>query len=600
MASVPFPVGGNVRSHHVRGFTLVEMLVVVGMIVALASVGVALLLNQRDKAVEGVLESDARDAKGLLHNAHSLGDPVTYSGQQVFSAGRSLFVSASDVVITGTFPSGSIPPSGACLTFAIPSESLSRTVCVPGGDSGGGDSGGGDSGGGPPATGLSISYTSTSFPIAVGGSTSAPVIDGASGAVTYSIDGALPPFFSFDSSTGTITGPAENEWLLPATAEFGVGNLHACVRLTFGDVECWGDASMSQTMGGERQPYAQLSRGGSFGHHTCGITNSGGVECWGRNNDGQLGVNGTVGTNSATPIAIPLPGVASSVAVGGRSSCALLTDGDVWCWGWNTGGQLGNGTVTSPVLTPTQALFSDDVTAIALGELHLCGILVTGSVQCAGRNHYGQLGRGTTASASVAHPTFQNVTGITGTPVDIAAGADTTCLLFADGAVRCWGRNNSGQAGIGSTTPTNVTSPGTAVSLPSGVTSLAGGALYFCALIDDGTVRCWGSNAYGQLGNNSTTTSSSPVLVQQLSDAIGIAASGYHACATLSDATVECWGHNRWGAQGNHLPINSDPNPLPTPVPRFGLQPGLPSTVTVTATDETNASSSVTIVLSAG
>jgi alpha-tubulin suppressor-like RCC1 family protein len=151
-------------------------------------------------------------------------------------------------------------------------------------------------------------------------------------------------------------------------------------------------------------------------------------------------------------------------------------------------------------------------TAITAGSQHSCALLGGGTVKCWGDNTYGQLGDGTTDTMTSTPVT---VTGLSGTTA-IAAGADHTCALLTDGSVKCWGANHSGQLGDGTTT--NWPSPMAASGI-SMATAITAGTAHTCALFGDGTVRCWGSNGSGQLGDGTWTDRSAPVTVTGLSGA---------------------------------------------------------------------------------
>jgi alpha-tubulin suppressor-like RCC1 family protein len=294
---------------------------------------------------------------------------------------------------------------------------------------------------------------------------------------------------------------------------------------------------------------------------------------WGYNFDGELG-NGTVG-NSSTPVAVRLPSgtTVTAVAGGGLHSLALTSSGQVLAWGLNNIGQLGNGTTTNsstPVAVSQPS--GTTVTAIAGGASHSLALTSTGQVLAWGNNGSGQLGNGTTTRSStpvvVSLPSGTTVTAI-------AAGAQHSLALTSTGQVLAWGANLSGQLGNG--TIAGVSSTPVSVSLPSGttVTAIAGGGFHSLALTSGGQVLAWGNNGSGQLGNGTTTNSSTPVQVSLPSGTTvtAIAGGAGHSLAVTSSGQVLAWGRNFEGQLGNGTTTSSS-----TPV-----QVSLPSGTTVTA-----------------
>lgn len=227
-----------------------------------------------------------------------------------------------------------------------------------------------------------------------------------------------------------------------------------------------------------------------------------------------------------------------SVSGGGFFTCALMSDASAWCWGENNYGQLGLGTlVDSNLPGPVSGLGA--VTAVAGGSEHACARLSDDSVQCWGRNTQGQLGDGTSVDRSVPGP----VAGLT-TVAQLALGGNITdghsCARLTDGSLRCWGSNGDGQLGDGTTTD-RLTA--TAVTgLPGPAIDVAPGGLHTCAVLFDGTVWCWGRNNYGQLGDGTGAGHAAPTAVIGLTTAIDVEAGPFHTCARLSDSSVECWG----------------------------------------------------------
>lgn len=245
-------------------------------------------------------------------------------------------------------------------------------------------------------------------------------------------------------------------------------------------------------------------------------------------------------------------GVAEMAAGGYAHSCARLTDGTVRCWGFNFYGELGDGTLTTRS-NPVAVSGLSGVAEVAAGHRHTCARLTDGTVRCWGRNNTGQLGDGTTGFGS---PTPVAVSGLSGVAELAAGGSDSgshTCARLTDGTVRCWGDNTSGQLGDGTTT--NRSTP-VAVSGLSGVTHIAAGGAHTCARLTDGTVRCWGWNFRGQLGDGTTTNRSTPVAVSGLTGVAAIAGGYSHTCASLAAGTARCWGLNSNGQLGDGSTTN--------------------------------------------
>ena len=245
-------------------------------------------------------------------------------------------------------------------------------------------------------------------------------------------------------------------------------------------------------------------------------------------------------------------GVPVAIAGGGYHTCMLLGDQSVRCTGLNNWGQLGNNTFTN---SSTLVAASGLTTAVAVGAgiEHSCALLADGTARCWGTNFVGQLGDGTIGGSSQVP---KAVAGLSAA-IALASGGYHNCALLSDRTVRCWGRNQDGQIGNGNNT-TDAGTPQAVLNL-SGVAALAGGGYHSCALMPDRTVRCWGRNDRGQVGDGTTTSSSTPVPVSGMTNAIDVSAGLYHTCALLGDGTVQCWGQNDSGQIGNTLAFSSVP-----------------------------------------
>jgi alpha-tubulin suppressor-like RCC1 family protein len=204
------------------------------------------------------------------------------------------------------------------------------------------------------------------------------------------------------------------------------------------------------------------------------------------------------------------------VAAGSFHTCALTTAGGVKCWGSNGSGQLGDGT-TTPRLTPVDVSgLSSEVSAIATGLFgsHTCALTTGGGVKCWGNNFSGQLGDGTTTQGL----TPVDVSGLSSGVSAIAAGTGYTCALTTGGGIKCWGDNVFGQLGDGTTTQR--LTPVDVSGLSSGVSAIAAGTEHTCALTTGGGVKCWGRNSTGNLGDGTTTQRLTPVDVSGLTSAL--------------------------------------------------------------------------------
>lgn len=267
---------------------------------------------------------------------------------------------------------------------------------------------------------------------------------------------------------------------------------------------------------------------------------------------------------AGNPLLSESPSLITQIAAGSAHTCALMFGGKVKCWGKNPFGQLGDGT-TSDRLSPVDVVgLTSGVVNISAGIDHTCAVLNSGALKCWGSNSFGQLGDGTT----IDRPTPVDVSGLSSGVMDVSLGSTHTCALKSSGAVRCWGNNTLGQLGNGTTT--NSSTPVSLPDLSSGVKAISSGDEHACAITSGGAAKCWGSNAFGQLGNGTTTDSLSPVSVTSLSSGVvSISAGNAHSCAVTSTPAVKCWGKNNSGQLGDGTSIDR-----PTPVAPSGFTDG--------------------------
>jgi alpha-tubulin suppressor-like RCC1 family protein len=317
---------------------------------------------------------------------------------------------------------------------------------------------------------------------------------------------------------------------------------------------------------------------------TCELLPAATVQCWGYDFYGQVGDGGSqVDVRRFMPV--PVEGVngVASLAAGAYHVCSLLTDGTmrcwgnndyqeapalgpgltnvvdissgyehtcavltgdtVQCWGYNVSGQLGDGSTTNRS-TPV-AVGTANLTSVSAGRYHTCAVSADGVPQCWGENTVGQLGDGTTNNRllPVAVNGLAHVLAL-----EASSAGNHTCALLIDHTVRCWGANSSGQLGDGTTSNRLVP---VVVSGLSNAVALAVGGGHSCAMLADGGVQCWGDNSSGQIGDDTTNARLLPVAVTGLSNAVALAAGSGHTCALLADGAVQCWGSNSFGELGD-------------------------------------------------
>lgn len=299
--------------------------------------------------------------------------------------------------------------------------------------------------------------------------------------------------------------------------------------------------------------------------HTLALLNDGSVKCWGANDLGQCG-DGTT-TIVLTPITVSgLTGTVTSMASAHNGGCAAMQAGGILCWGYNSHGQVGDGATGVNRLTPVAVSgITGTVTKVYGGWWPgtFCAVLESSIVKCWGRNDFGQCGDGTTTDRN----TPVTMTAITETFETLAMGMSHVCALLESGAVKCWGKGSEGQLGDG----TSFSYTGVAVSGITTATSLDAGEHFSCASLEDGSVKCWGQNTYGQLGDGTNTQRNTPVTVSGISTAVNVACGVRHVCAALQDGGMTCWGYGGQGQLGNGVSGASSSTPVVVGSPALAL-----------------------------
>jgi alpha-tubulin suppressor-like RCC1 family protein len=347
---------------------------------------------------------------------------------------------------------------------------------------------------------------------------------------------------------------------LSNVASLAASNGHTCALISGGAVTCWGLNTYGQL--GDNTTTAHLTPANVSGltsgvtqitasvQYSCALTSGGGVKCWGGNASGQLGDNST--TTRLTPVNVSgLTSGVIQIAAGGQHTCALTSGGGVKCWGDNSYGQLGDNSTTTRLTPVNVAGLTTGVAKIVAGNYHTCALTAGGGVKCWGGNSYGQVGDNSTTTRL----TPVDVSGLASGVTQITTMAYHNCALGSGGGVKCWGDNASGELGDNSTT--NRLTPGDVSGLTSGATLISAGNYHTCALTSGGGVKCWGSDDYGQLGDNGTTTQLTPVDVSGLASGMSqIIAGGIHTCGVTSGGGAKCWGANIWGQLGDNSTTN--------------------------------------------
>lgn len=317
----------------------------------------------------------------------------------------------------------------------------------------------------------------------------------------------------------------------PTLRELALGDDHACAIMSDGSLDCWGSNGAGQNVG-------KLGNGGSAGafripgpvqglgvvatvsagpRHTCAVLQDGRTFCWGSDSTGQVG-DGANSSAADDSVVRPAQAVdladATSIATGWAHTCAATAAGAVWCWGGNSFYQLG--AQAFPAYVPRQVVGVNDVSEVVATDNGTCALRSDHTVWCWGE-HF----------ANVPTP-FGNLTAVS----ELAAGGDRLCAVLASGDASCW------QAGVPE-----------AVTLDQ-VVDLDVTQGHACAVRQGGSIWCWGANARGQLGDGTTTASSTPVQVPGLSGLTRVAVGGDSTCARDDDGHVWCWGRNDQGQLG--------------------------------------------------
>jgi alpha-tubulin suppressor-like RCC1 family protein len=398
--------------------------------------------------------------------------------------------------------------------------------------------------------------------------------DTAGGKLTYSAT-ALPPGLNIDSKTGLINGTptAVGSYTPTITAADSTGpSAHQAF-----------DWQITNQSAPPPDPGRAVAVSAGPGE-TCAVLASGRIDCWGIDDAGQLGIaddstlaSCVAGTAcSLTPVQVSGITDAVSVTVGGQHACALLANGSIECWGSDAGGALGDADDDSSGTPVPVAGISDALAVAATDSDNTCALLQGGQVDCWGPNEDGEVGNGTTTEQDTPTPVE-----LPDPAVDVEPGRDSTCALLTDHTVECWGDNQYGELGDGTIISTLQPDQSGLTGIPD-VSQIASPEISECAALQSGSVECWGSADDEELGIPPTSApdvcsagdpcSKTPLTVAGIQNVEMVTdGGGTFSCALLSGGSVSCWGWNGEGELGTGTNLaNSDPEYAP-PSPVTGL-----------------------------
>lgn len=362
----------------------------------------------------------------------------------------------------------------------------------------------------------------------------------------------------------------------PRVVRLSAGAVHTCALFDNGTVRCWGEDSASQLGDGlsgsetsrampQQVPMVNdaiaLATGGEF---TCVVRMDRTLRCWGQNLYAQAGQPAMAPSVVTAPSPVGGASDVRSLSSGQGSSCFVNGTNEARCWGHNDNATFGSSlvgdTTEMPVLVDAPGTLWR---SISVGGRHACGVSTSGALRCWGYGAQGQLATSLDAGPflTAPGPTVPMLTD----PSSLAVGYDHSCAVTAAGTF-CWGQNTYGQLGNGASGASSATP---ARVLRGDLVSVAAGGIggssdtdsegFSCGLTGGGDVYCWGANFFGQLGAETPTSSSTPLLVPGVTGALQVTLGAYHACALRCDGSVWCWGSTALGMGGLSLSTRIQP-----------------------------------------
>ena len=396
-----------------------------------------------------------------------------------------------------------------------------------------------------------------------------------------------------------LTGVGSQIGSMPGLRSISAGQDVTCGLVDSGtETICWGEGVNEDELLGSADSshngtYADLGTTGdrhtgvSVGiEHACAVVEST-IECWGRESSGELGDAGAQSSNPTSPVTAVIGyGTPVEVSVGYDATCAVLrisasdSFNRIGCWGESGSGQLGSGSMPDQTSgpssegrlveytssSPVQSHLSSSaiekspssIDQLEMGNSHTCTVSVYGLVKCRGTNTYGQLGVGSTTHTGDSGTMPWTDLGSNRTVSQLSAGDLFNCAILDGGDVKCWGYNGNGQLGLGSTSsrgdnPNEMGDNLPALALGQPAVDVSAGNNHACAVLLDGTLKCWGHNAYGQLGLGDASTRTSPTTVGLGTGMVArdVEAGTDETCVIMVSGQVKCWGRDHRGVLGN-------------------------------------------------
>lgn len=391
------------------------------------------------------------------------------------------------------------------------------------------------------------------------GTTTATPVNGVATFSNLSINNAGKGY-TLTAAATSLTGATSAIFTIRNPLIFAVisaGYFHTCGVTTVGEAYCWGDnftgALGDPALSSSVLP-AEVSGGLTFAKivagrdHTCGVNPSSVAYCWGWN-DGRLGTAPTSGTQIRSPALVSGNYIFAAVSAAYAHTCGVTTAGVGYCWGDNTQGELGIGSLTSTT-APTAVLGGLTFASISPGRYFSCGVTTANAAHCWGDNFYGELGDGTKVQRTGPVPVSGGFNF-----ASVSAGGFHACGLTTGGLAYCWGAGGNGQLGDGNP----VVSSSIPVAVAGGRTfaSISVGNRHTCGVTTSGVAYCWGENSTGHLGIGTRTGSNVPVAVSGGYTFASLTAGRFHTCGLTTAGKAYCWGENLLGdgSTGSLVPV---------------------------------------------